>query len=258
MLLVRPIHDPEFLEKYSLGVETHINRDDIKPDYEKYLPFVHGVHLPYNGVNLASPDEAERSRGVEYVKTAIDKAVQYPVDRVVMHPCGIMSEEGRKTGEYGKLVDSLRDVAGYAAQKGLIICIENQLYKPANVKEIFACRSEEWFQLYYDVNRSGNVKLTFDSSHAASCAAEESDDEKRLAALWKYLEHPDYIGRFHWSDSRIAGGESLFWDMHLVPGQGTLPREFHQEILRHPAVKLLEQYCTQDEVISGLEFISSL
>ena len=163
----------------------------------------------------------------------------------------------KKSGEYGKLIDSLREIADYLAQKGLIVCLENQLYKPADVREVFACRSSEWFQLYTDLNRP-NVKLTFDSSHAASCAAEEPTDEKRIAALWKYLEHPDYIGRFHWSDSRIRGGESLFRDMHLVPGQGDLPREFHQAIWRHPARKLLEQRCTKEEVAAGLVFISGL
>ena len=257
MLLVRPIHDPEFLSKYSLGVETHITRDDVLEGYEKYIPFVHGVHLPYKGVNFAAVDENERRQGLEFVKRAADKAVLYPVDRVVMHPCGIMSIEGKAVGEYGYLVDSLREIADYLAEKGLIVCLENQLYKPAEVREVFACRSEEWFQLYHDIARP-NVKLTFDSSHAASCAAEAPTDEKRLAALWKYLEHPDYIGRFHWSDSRITGGESLFSDMHLVPGQGDLPREFHQEILRHPARKLLEQRCPSEAVVKGLEFIKTL
>ncbi|MBE6391214.1 MAG: sugar phosphate isomerase/epimerase [Lentisphaerae bacterium] len=257
MLLVRPIHDPDFLSRYSLGVETHITRDDVLDGYDRYIPFVHGVHLPYKGVNFASLDETERQKGLELVKRAADVAVRYPVDRVVMHPCGIMSINGEKCGEYGKLIDSLGEIADYLAQKGLIVCLENQLYKPADVREVFACRSSEWFQLYTDLNRS-NVKLTFDSSHAASCAAEESTDEKRIAALWKYLEHPDYIGRFHWSDSRISGGESLFRDMHLVPGQGDLPREFHQAIWRHPARKLLEQRCTKEEVASGLVFISGL
>ena len=257
MLLVRPIHEVDFLSRYSLGVETHITRDDVKENYERYIPFVHGVHLPYNEVNFASPDETIRQRGLEFVKRAADEAVKYPVDRVVMHPCGIMSAHGEKTGEYGYLVDSLREIADYLAAKGLIVCLENQLYKPADVRVVFACHSEEWFQLYYDINRP-NVKLTFDSSHAASCAAEEPTDEKRIAALWKYLEHPDLIGRFHWSDSRITGGESLFKDMHLVPGQGDLPREFHQAIWKHPARKLLEQRCTQEEVAAGLVFISGL
>ena len=257
MLLVRPIHEPDFLRRYSLGVETHITRDDILEGYEKYLPYVHGVHLPYKGVNLAATDETVRQKGLEFVKCAADAAVRYPVDRVVMHPCGIMSANGEKCGDYGKLIDSLREIADYLAGKGLIVCLENQLYKPADVREVFACRSCEWFQLYTDVARP-NVKLTFDSSHAASCAAEESTDEKRLQALWKYLEHPDYIGRFHWSDSRISGGESLYRDMHLVPGQGDLPREFHQAIWRHPARKLLEQRCTSAEVAAGLVFIAGL
>lgn len=257
MLLVRPIHDPDFLSQHSLGVETHITRDDVLEGYEKYIPFVHGVHLPYRGVNFASPDETIRQQGLEFVKRAADKAVLYPVDRVVMHPCGVMSEKGVTTGVYEKLIDSLREIADYLAEKGLIVCLENQLYLPADMRVVFACHSEEWFQLYRDINRP-NVKLTFDSSHAASCAAEEPTDEKRLAALWKYLEHPDYIGRFHWSDSRITGGESLFRDMHLVPGQGDLPREFHQAILNHPARKLLEQRCPSEEVAAGLEFIKTL
>lgn len=257
MLLVRPIHDPDFLSSHSLGVETHVTRDDVLEGYEKYIPFVHGVHLPYNGVNFASVDEAERQRGLAFVKIAVDTGSRYPVDRFVMHPCGIMSIKGEKTGEYGFLIDSLREIADYAAGKGFMICLENQLYKPPEQRVVFACHSEEWFQLYRDVARP-NVKLTFDSSHAASCAGEEPTDEKRLAALWKYLEHPDYIGRFHWSDSCLTNGKSLFNDMHLVPGQGDLPKEFHQAILKHSAVKLLEQRCTSEEVAAGLEFISSL
>ena len=96
MLLVRPIHDPDFLSRYSLGVETHITRDDVLDGYERYIPFVHGVHLPYKGVNFASFDETERQKGLEFVKRAADVAVRYPVDRVVMHPCGIMSINGEK------------------------------------------------------------------------------------------------------------------------------------------------------------------
>ena len=257
MLLVRPIHEPEFLSKYNLGVETHITRDDVKEEYEKYLPFVHGVHLPYNGGNFAAIDENLRQKGLEFVKRAADEAVKYPVDRVVMHPCGLMSINGEETGCYGKLIDSLREIADYLAQKGLIVCLENQLYKQPDIRVVFACHSEEWFQLYREIDRP-NVKLCFDSSHAASCVAEEETDEKRRTALWKFLEHPDYIGRFHWSDSRISGGESLFQDMHLVPGQGDLPREFHLAIRNHPAQKLLEQRCTSPEVVAGLEFIAGL
>lgn len=257
MLLVRPIHEPEFLSKYNLGVETHITRDDVKAGYEKYLPYVHGVHLPYKDVNFAAIDENLRQQGLDFVKRAADEAVKYPVDRVVMHPCGVMSKNGEKCGIYGKLVDSLREIADHLAQKGLMVCLENQLLRQPEVRVVIGCCSEEWLQLYYDIARP-NVKLCFDSSHAASCAAGENSDEKRLAALWKYLEHPDLIGRFHWSDSRITGGESLFRDLHLVPGQGDLPRAFHQEILNHPAQKLLEQRCTSEEVAAGLEFIAGL
>ena len=257
MLLVRPIHDPEFLRLHQLGVETHITRDDIKEGYEKYIPFVHGVHLPYKDINLADIDPDKRRSGVEHIKKCVETGSRYPVDRMVMHPCGILSLRGETCGTYAPLIDCLREIADFMAQRSLMLCLENQLYQPPEKMVVVGCHSEEWFQLYHDIDRP-NVKLNFDSSHAASCAAEAEDDEKRLKALWHYLEHPDYIGRFHWSDSRISGGESLYEDMHLVPGCGDLPREFHQAILYHPARKLLEQRCSSEAVCEGLKFIATL
>ncbi|MBR1952275.1 MAG: TIM barrel protein [Lentisphaeria bacterium] len=182
MLLVRPIHEPEQLKCYELGVETHITRDDIKEGYEKYIPFVHGVHLPYKDVNLAAFDPEERRAGVEHIKKCVETGCRYPVDRMVMHPCGTLSFQGVECGTYEPLIDCLREIADFMAQKGLILCLENQLYKPIDVRVVVGCHSEEWFQLYHDIDRP-NVKLTFDSSHAASCAAEEESDEKRLKAL---------------------------------------------------------------------------
>ncbi|MBO5822727.1 MAG: hypothetical protein J6R86_06920, partial [Lentisphaeria bacterium] len=70
------------MSKHHLGVETHITRDDVKEGYEKYLPYVYGVHLPYKEVNFASHDETIRRKGLEFVKCAADEAVRYPVDRV--------------------------------------------------------------------------------------------------------------------------------------------------------------------------------
>jgi sugar phosphate isomerase/epimerase len=257
MLLVRPIHEVDFLKAHNLGVETHITRDDVKENYERYIPYVHGVHLPYNGINLAAYDPKERQAGVEHLKKCVEIGSVYPVDRMVMHPCGVLSFKGEDLGTYEPMIDCLREIADFMAQKGLTLCLENQLYKPKDLRVVVGCHSSEWFQLYKDINRP-NVRLTLDSSHAASCAAEEDTDEKRLKALWSYLDHPDYIGRFHWSDSRIAGGESLFVDMHLTPGKGTLPREFHQAIWNHPAQKLLEQRCPSEEVVEGLNFIATL
>ena len=53
-------------------------------------------------------------------------------------------------------------------------------------------------------------------------------------------------------------GEALFTDMHLVPGKGDLPREFHRRIKSLDCFKLLEQNSTDAEVGEGLDFIASL
>ncbi len=80
----------------------------------------------------------------------------------------------------------------------------------------------------------------------------------RLHCLDEFLSRPELIGRVHWSDARLRNREALYNDMHLVPGRGDLPREFHRRVHQLPAVKLLEQKCTEADVLEGLKFIASL
>ena len=251
MLLTRPIHSAAFLKAHHLGVEAHIGR--VLP--EELTALVRGVHLPYSGLNLAALDEALRLKSLQALKDALVSGCRFPVDRMVVHTCGIAAENGNRVGDYELLIRSFRELAEFAAGRGILLCIENQVLRP-NVKRFGDCAAE-WLSLPEDIDRE-NVVLTFDSSHAATSAAVCEDYGERLRRLDEFLSRPELIGRVHWSDARLKNREALYNDMHLVPGQGDLPLEFHRRISRLPVVKLLEQRCTEAEVAAGLDFIANL
>ena len=103
-----------------------------------------------------------------------------------------------------------------------------------------------------------NVLLTLDTSHAATAAAHKKTAEERFLYMYEYLKHPELIGRVHWSDSRLQNAEAFMKDMHLIPGEGDLPRDFHKRIKSLDAIKTLEQKRAEPDVIEGLRFVESL
>ena len=257
MLLTCPVQTPEFLAANGLGVEVHITRDDVRPQWEQYIPFVGGVHLPYAKLNLAAMDDAQRNFSIQTIRDAIDTGCRYGIDRMVMHPCGIESSHLEPVGTYSRMIDSIGILADYAAGKGITLCIENAaLHQPS--RRNYGIFASEWYQIQKDV-ACPNVLLTLDTSHSATSAAMLFyRPEDRFRYMYEYLKQPERIGRVHWSDSRLSGGEAYFGDLHLVPGQGDLPRDFHQKILALDVVKTLEQRCTEEELTQGLAFIQTL
>lgn len=256
MLLICPVHTPGFLRQNNLFVEAHIGRYDTLPGWDAYIPFVGGVHLPYAGLNLAALDDEHRLQSIQAVKNAIDAGCQYPVDRMVMHTMGIESLDGKRIGAYERMIDGIRELADYAAGKGITLCVENQAqHVPHRV--IYGVYAQEWYRICEDVDRE-NVLLTLDTSHAACAAATFAGPENRFAHMYAFLKHPEKIGRVHWSDSRLQNAEAFYRDLHLIPGEGDLPRAFHQQIKKLDAVKTLEQKRSEEDVMRGLAFIESL
>ena len=257
MLLTCPVQTPDFLASHRIGVEAHITEDDTRPDWAAYVPFVGGIHLPYSNLNLAALDDTLRIHSIETIQGAIDAGLRYDVDKMVMHPCGAESRKGEAIGTYDRMIDSIRQIADHAAQHGITLCIENAaLHQPH--RRHYGIFAHEWFQIQQDVARS-NVLLTLDTSHAATSAAMLFyKPEDRFAYLYEYLKHPELIGRVHWSDSRLQYAEAYYCDMHLVPGEGDLPLEFHRQIKALDAVKTLEQRCEPERIAAGLAFIESL
>ena len=257
MILVKPIHSPVFLAAHDLGVEFQIGRDDVKPGWEAYVPFVRSVHLPYSGLNVAAFDSAERGESVRRLEAAIAAACQYPVDRMVIHTAGFETRNGVAVGRYDLMIASFQRLADYAGGHGVTLCMENQVLREPEKRRIYGDSASEWRRILHDIDRP-NLLLTLDTSHAASSAAVFADAGERRAALADFLACPELIGHVHWSDSLLENREARYNDMHLPPGVGDLPRPFHARVKRLPVVKLLEQTCSEDAVEAALAFIAGL
>ncbi len=255
-LLVRPIHSIPFLVEHDLGVEAHIGRYEGMDTWSSYAPHVRAVHLPYRSCNLAALDDVLRERSLLMIKEAMDEALQYDVDRLVMHICGLESKDGSRVGSYDRLIGALQELAGHAARQRRTLCLENAMLQWGGAVKHWGDSRADWHRIYRDAGRE-NIRLTLDTSHAVTEVHVLLDPAERVAALWEFLADKEAIWRVHWSDSMVytdAGKK----DMHLVPGKGDLPREFHKAIKALPVPKLLEQKCTEAEVCEGLAFIAAL
>jgi sugar phosphate isomerase/epimerase len=259
MLLVCPDHTPEFLSKHNLGIEAHIGRSEQIPEWEKLVPFVHGVHLPYAHLNLAALDDELRKTSIEKIKEAIAIGCQYPVDKMVMHTVGIEVWGGGIIGSYERMIDGMRELADFSLKKGITLCVENSaMHIPERI--IYGVSAQEWISIQKDVNRP-NVLLTLDVSHAAAAAAylmKDKTDEDRFNYIYEFLNEPELIGRVHWSDSRLTGGETYMRDMHVVVGDGDIPVDFHRKIKNLDAVKLLEHNQPEDVILREIAYIDAL
>ena len=259
MLLICPCHRSEFLSKNNLGVEAHIGRSDKLDDWERYIPFVKGVHLPYAHLNLAALDDELRENSINKIKEAIDEGCKYPVDKMVMHTMGIEVWGGGVIGTYERMIDAMRHLADYASTKNITLCVENSaLHIPE--RKIYGVFADEWYQIQKDVNRK-NLLLTLDTSHASTAAAflmKDKSAEECFQYLYEFLKYPELIGRVHWSDARLENNEAYMCDMHLTVGEGDIPADFHRKIKNLKAVKLLEQSRPEEDVIKELDFINRL
>ncbi len=259
MLLTCPCHRSEFLLKYNLGVEAHIGKSEQLEDWERYIPFVKGVHLPYAHLNLSAFDDALRQSSIDRIKESIDIGLKFPVNKMVMHTLGIETWGEGTLGNYERMIDGMREIADFANTKGITICIENSAHHiPQRI--IYGVSAEEWYQIQKDVNRS-NVLLTLDTSHAAAAAAfikKDGTAQDRFDYLYEFLKHPELIGWIHWSDSLLTNNESYMNDFHLPVGFGDLPKDFHKKINELTVVKTLERSNPEADVIKELEFIEKL
>ena len=215
------------------------------------------IHLPYSGLNFAALDDKLRRNSMNTIRQAIRKGVGFGIHDMVLHHCGIESAEGVMVGTYDRMLDALGQLADYAARYAVTLSLENQVLRSPLQLTRFGSSANDWYRILFDLDRS-NVMLTLDTSHAASAVAFHPDPQARFRHLADFLAHPEFISRVHWSDARLSNQETLFADMHLVPGDGDLPRAFHRRIKRLKAIKVLEQHLTEADIARGLAFIRSL
>ena len=256
-----PDHDVSFFKNNGIGFEGDITKVEKLEKWEELKPFMATAHLPYSSpkwLNIASYDDQEREADIEFLKGTIATAASYGVRQCVLHPCGFESRNEELVGCYERMIDAMKQLAKFASKYKLIICVENMVLRNPKQRYLYGSFAAQWYQIYEDVDES-NLMLTLDTSHAASSILGYKTLEDRQKHLFDFLAHPERIVHLHWSDARIATQEALFQDMHLIPGEGDLPLEFHRQVKKLDAVRVFEQNkCTDEQVLQAINFVENL
>ncbi|RLE67493.1 MAG: sugar phosphate isomerase/epimerase [Thermoprotei archaeon] len=113
-----------------------------------------GVFWKYN---LGSPDSYERERAIEYAKMGLDLARDLDA-RVLLVVPGVAKPEIPYEELYERSRDSLKELAKYAEDLGVIIGVENVwnkfLYSPLEFRNFLDDVGSDYVKAYFDV---GNV-----------------------------------------------------------------------------------------------------
>ena len=262
-----------------LGLNTELGYESLDEEIAAFGDIAVSGHTPlYDGeirLNIAATD-------ADFQRMSIDKMLAY-TDRVKdlprfkqlnIHPAPKQwvseTQASSHEGDYGLMMDAIREIADYAARWGLELVLENNTNRWTGIADdlppnevdwgdktiMFGSGPEEWIQICEEADRP-NVALCLDSSHACTYAHTFSDHEQRVAVVMKYVSRPELLKHVHWNDNYLydARGRN---DSHAVLGKGTLPVELHRAIKGLDATLMIEHFYTIEELEEELGYISRL
>lgn len=178
--------------------------------------------------DYTSANEYNRLAGVELIQNRMDLAYLLGANEIVLHMY-VPYMDFRENAEaedafYGQVFKSFDELRGYAAERGIRICLETMLEIPLEEQyrqfdRIFARYEREY------------IGLCWDTGHTHVVANER---------MYEFAErYRDRIFSVHINDNLggpradITGREALTWccDMHWIPGEGAIDWERVAEIL---------------------------
>ena len=134
--------------------------------------------------HLVSPQPEVRGRGVEFLKTCVDRTAELGASLVcgpMYAGLGVMTGRRRTAEEWNWAVVGLREVAQHAKKRQVTVCLE-----PLNRFETYFLNTlEDAARLVNDIG-APNVKIHFDTFHAN---IEEKNPAEALRLVAKELGH---------------------------------------------------------------------
>ncbi|MBM3933050.1 MAG: TIM barrel protein [SAR202 cluster bacterium] len=262
-----------------LGLKTEVKTDLSPEKTTAFQDLIISAHIP-NGpsgeyrYNISAADSEFRQFSIDAITAYIDKVRHFPNLRQVVLHCHTQRyfhvEQPRgHVGEYGLLIDGIRQVGAFAVKFGIEVVLENDTLKWTDIPEtteawevdwtqrnhVFGVAPEAWIKVCEDVNRP-NVRLCLDGSHLCTYAA-LFDAEKRPAIAMAYMAQSHLITHVHWNDNYLMDKRGRKGH-HVLLGKGSLPREFHKKVKSLNATLLLEHFESVESLEEELDYISKL
>ncbi len=278
-LLCKPTMEPWQIELFDLKIEFSLRVsfmfEEQEPE-ERIQPLKHlieTVHLPFrledDRVNPGALDDSSRQKSLDILAEGIKIAGNLGASKAIMHS-GLYRWKGEVVGEYGRLIDSLKELAGVADASGVMLCVENGNFSyrdcplditPHNIDEYrqtmsFTDYAKDWIQVADDVGEQ-NVRLCLDTSHSVTATQMVSSLDERVAIMNKFLEPVEIIEHVHWSGNHFVDNRGRR-DSHLPVNEGSIPLDINKRISSLDATLLLEHKTNPEMFLKELEFIRSL
>jgi len=170
------------------------------------------VHLPFGSIDPGSPFDAVRSGAVAELEAHVELAADLGATKATLHPTSAAwspAYDGDALGDH--IVESVRHLDGYAADRGVEIVAENVprgVFDTNGIPELL---------------ERTDVSMCLDTGHARV----DGRDDDGIAAFLD--EHADRVSHLHLNDVRGASDEHLplgagFVDFERV--LGALPADW--------------------------------
>jgi len=261
-----------------LGLSTELSTAPSPEELTTFRDFAISGHAPlYNGdllLNIGAIDEEFRQMSIDELLSYVDLVRKLPrLRQVNMHPGPKQwlndTQTGGRHGDYGRMIDGIREIADAAARWGIEIVLENnRAYWDDVADEVppdqvdwtdrnlaFGAAPDEWIQICEDVGRP-NVGLCLDSNHTCTYA-HTFEPDRRVDVVMAYVSRPELIRHVHWSDNHLYDARGRRGPDAML-GTGSLPLELHRAIKGLDATILIERFTTIEDLEEELHFIDRL
>jgi len=156
------------------------------------------VHLPFADLDLGTPRDRVRAASLDEQRACLDAAAEMGAEKAVLHASSHATPpEWTFDTIRPRLLDAVRSLDAYAADRGVEICVENLPGVRFTVHD------------FETVFVETDAAMTFDTGHARVDGLDADD----MAAFLD--DHRDRVSHVHVNDAREARDE------HVPVGSGT-------------------------------------
>ena len=189
----------------------------LRVKIEEYGLSVHQAHAPWVGGEPRDRTPEERALWLDAMKKALRGVSALGASMMVVHPLCPYNDSDKNADEVIALNEQfIADVADFAAEYGITVCLENLPFKQHPVSSVEAvCGIVDKLSRY-------NLKVCLDTGHAAIFNPD-------VAAAVRYIG--DRLATLHIHDNM---GDA---DSHLVPGDGIIDWERFTKALKEVGYK---------------------
>lgn len=205
--------------------------------------YLGGLPIKRDGIDISSPNESDRKKGVEGCKGHIDHALRMGCSRIVIGSGPDWKGKKCREGIIRQMQKSLEELDVYTRGIPLEISVEP-----------FPVKTEPWLaagdtELVYDIFHTGNfrnVGITFDTSHISQLGEKIEDSFQKLKP---------WIHHIHLANCVMKDRESpLFGDKHpLFSQEGG---DFTIETIRRFYQKAASKGWLEDIEVCSFEIVS--